>query len=219
MYVNLFPLLPGAMKVIGISSKKNLSQRIETGPVLNDGSFNEEFDELWQHLRNSFGAIAVRDAAALQRRYCEQPDRQYTMLRGYRGDELAGYIILRTCPPNSLRSLRKYPMPKYPIGLIVDYLVDPQDMPLFAAMLDKATTCLLKHGARYLLCLSTVPAFHSILVRRGFLHSGTPLVGSKLSVLRVGFTFTTQLNVEALNNSPWFLTLSDCDTDLLWGSY
>jgi GNAT superfamily N-acetyltransferase len=210
LYMNLFPLLPGSMRVIRLFSKNDASLRLETGPVLSDGSFNNEFDKLWLRLRHSFGASSVRNSAALQQRYGKQPDKRYLLLRCYRSDELAGYMILRICPPNSLRRLRRYP-----IGLIVDYLMESREATLFSAMLGEAIEYLLEQQARYLLCLSTVPAFHSVLAQHGFFHSGTPLIGRQL---HVGFTFKSQSSTNALMNAPWHLTLGDCDMDLVWGS-
>lgn len=210
LYINLFSLLPGSMRVIRLLRKSDPSITLITRPVLNDGSFGNEFDQLWLRLRHSFGATSVRNSATLRQRYGRRPDKHYLLLRCYRSDELAGYMILRICPPNSLRHLRRYP-----IGLVVDYLMESGDTALFSSMLDEAIEYLLKNQARYIVCLSTVPAFHSILTQRGFFHSDTPLLGRQL---QVGFTYKSHSSIENLMNAPWHLTLGDCDMDLLWGS-
>jgi hypothetical protein len=215
LYLCPLPMIPGAMPLLRSVLPTAPALRMEVAAI--SGPTDPELDALWNELRDSFDALVVRDARQLWSRYGMRQDRGYRIIRACRDNRLCAYMIVRVCPPNSLRSLKRYPMGRHPLGLIVDYLVQPDEPRVFAALLDEAGRTLAARGARSILCLSTVPAFHRPLVVRGYLHGGTPLLARKLSSMNVGFTFFTKPGERELAERRWFLTLGDCDMDLTWG--
>src|SRR5262249_45945911 len=81
----------------------------------------ERIDGLWLAVRATHVAMPLRDADHLNRRYGHFRGRSYCLSVAFRGDEVAGCMITRILPRNTLRSLR------WSIGLVVDYLVRDQD--------------------------------------------------------------------------------------------
>lgn len=217
LYLNPVVLIPGALRALAAIRSTDHSLHVEQAVMSAEPAGNPQLDDLWSGLCTRFEALAVRDAQRIQARYGVRPDRRYEILRAYRNGKLCAYMMVRLCPPRSLASLRRYPMGRVPLGLIVDYLVDPGEPRVFATLLDRAHRILLGQGARCFLCLSTVPAFHRELTGRGYLHAGSPLLGRKLSSMDVGFTSYARPSLSDVAGRRWFLTLGDCDMDLTWG--
>jgi hypothetical protein len=217
LYLNPLGLIPGAIPLIRLFVPNDPALRVDVAGTPANADQVFQLDELWTRLRDRFDALAVRDAERLRVRFGPREGRCYQMLRAYRGGSLCGYMLVRVCPPNSLRSLKRHPMGRHPLGLIVDYLVDPDETRTFGTLLNEATRLLMAQGAKSLLCLATVPAFQSELTKRGFMGAGSPLVGRRLSNMDVGFTCYSAPGQPDLSGFKWFLTLADCDLDLTWG--
>jgi GNAT superfamily N-acetyltransferase len=217
LYLNPMALLPGVVPVLNALGAADPSVRIERCAAADITADDYELNNLWETLRTRYEALTLRDAGQLRVRYGLRSDREYLMLRAYRAGRLCAYMMIRICPPSSLRSLKRYFIGRYPLGLVADYLVDPDEPLVFATLLDAASRVSMKQGAKSLLCLSTVPAFHHALVSRGFLHGSTPLLGHKLSTMDVSFTYYNRPGHEELASCGWYLTLGDCDMDLTWG--
>jgi len=217
LYLNPWGLLPGANALLRAIAPVDRGLRLESGEFVILPALASAHDALWQALRSRYQALSVRDAQTLATRYARRDDRHYEIVRAWRGERLCGYMIIRVCPPNSLRSLKRYPVGRRPIGLVVDYLAAPDEPLVFASLLDAAAELLEARGARSMLCLCSVDAFHPHLTRRGFLHGGTPLLRQKLATMDVSFTAHFQPNETVLIGRRWFLTLGDCDMDLTWG--
>lgn len=217
LFLNPLGLIPGIMSLIRTFVPDDPALRVEPGAIPDDPKGISQLDGLWERLRDRFDALAVRDAERLRARFGPREGRCYQMLRAYRDGNLCGYMVVRVCPPNSLRSLKRYPMGRHPLGLIVDYLVDPDDSRTFGTLLTEATRTLMTQGAKSLLCLATVPTFQAELTKRGFMGARSPLVGRRLSAMDVGFTCYSAPGQPDLSGCNWFLTLADCDLDLTWG--
>ncbi|HYT80664.1 MAG TPA: GNAT family N-acetyltransferase [Actinomycetota bacterium] len=214
IFLNPWPMLPIVGR--GMMSRRRRSHpgvRLDVAPIGETLPRPHEIDALWLRVRDGYEALVVRDSATLTARYRQRLGRQYTIMRAYRDSQLAGYMIVRPLPRGSLRPLRRFP-----VGLVVDYLLDRDDPPLFGLMLDAASARLIAQGSRCVVCLSTERPFHVPLKRRGFLSAGTPLVGRKLSRMRIAFTFFTSGEADR-PPSDWMLTFADADSDLTWGSF
>ena len=207
LYLNPWLAVPGARRFLARSPKK-------TPYVLKSGSWPlaapGELDSLWNNSKDRWAPLACRDAAALERRYGPL-GRDYKMLRCYKGDTLVGYMITRIVPAGVIRSL-----PAKPVGLIVDFLVQPgESLEIFRALLAQAFRQLPQDGAAFLMSLTTAGPFAQEFARNGFLHAATPIVGARLSRLKAPFAFAGPA-VAALGPAPWFLTFGDADLDLMW---
>jgi GNAT superfamily N-acetyltransferase len=215
LYLNALPLVPAAMPTVRLFMPSAQITEIREVDILSAASletYAADLDRLWQGLCHRYDALVSRSAQDLILRYSPRKDRNYRLTCAYRGNELIGYMVTRLCPPHSLNSLKRFA-----VGLIVDYLVAPEEGLVFGALLDRAGQALNERGAQCLLCLSTVPEFHKSLVSRGYLHGKTPLLGRKLSAMNIGFTCFSRIEEGGLLDLKWFLTLGDCDMDLLWG--
>ncbi len=166
-----------------------------------------ELDAFWLAARSQFDAISVRDSQTLQLRYGGFDRRDYRMLLAHREGELVGYMVCRTLPRNSLRSLRRS------IGLVADYLILNDDPAVFRTLLKFAAKVSVGAGARAVLCMSNGSRTAAVLSRAGYIYSGTPLIGRKLRSLDVGFTCYSEDSLP----KDWYLTPGDCDLDLSWG--
>jgi hypothetical protein len=217
LYLNPLGLIPGAIPLIRTFVPDDPALRMELGGMPADADGISQLNDLWRRLKDRFDVLAVRDAERLRVRFAPREGRCYQMMRAYRNGSLCGYMVFRVCPPNSLRSLKRYPMGRHPLSLIVDYLVDPDEPRTFGTLLNEATRLTMSQGAKSLLCLATVPAFQSELTKRGFMGAGSPLVGRRLSAMDVGFTCYSAPGQPDLSGCKWFLTLADCDLDLTWG--
>ena len=217
LYLNPFGLIPGMQRAIRALNASSGSLEIAAHPLPADRNVMGDLDQIWDRCRTLLGPLAVRDAEQINLRFARRDHHQYNILVGYRNSIPCGYLVTRVCPARSLASLKNYRLGDDPIGLIVDYLVDPGAPDDFAALLDAGCRLLEQDGARGLLCLSSLPQFHRILSRRGFLHADSPVIGRKLSRMNVSFTAYAKDEGNVAARDDWFLTLGDCDMDRTWG--
>lgn len=168
-----------------------------------------DVDALWVRVRNEFPGIAVRTSASLLARYTTRGDRQYVLVGAYRGQAFVGYMIVRVvdAPSNDARP---------PQGLIVDYLVHPDDTGAFGALLSEAASTLVARGVNRIYAISTLPACQRVLRARGFLSPSTPLLGRWLKGNTKWFTHTAKAESSSPVPAGWHLTLGDCDLDYAW---
>jgi GNAT superfamily N-acetyltransferase len=162
----------------------------------------------WLNIRDAFPAIVARDSASLIARYAARR-RRYELVCAYRGAEVVGYMIVRAVDATSAGS-------KPPAGLIVDYLVRPDDADAFGALLADAARILTARGISRLYAVSTLPACERILRTRGFLSPSTPLLGRWLAGNTKWLTYVTAPGVSPQPPSDWHLTIGDCDLDDAW---
>lgn len=209
LHLNFWPLLPGAVRLLAAGeTDANFQLR---GAPFPSGHLGLEFDRLWDDARGRFGLSSVRSSRSLLERF-GWPGNPYRLLRCERKGTLAGYMITRRLAGGAVRSLRGLPA-----GLIVDYLTAQEGAAqIFSALLAESARQLAGEGPAVILALSSVPAFGRELAKLGFVHSESQLIGKALSRLDVGFTITAASGGEAIAAAPWFLTLGDCDMDLMW---
>ena len=207
LYLYPWLLIPGVSRWQALSRKKDAYEiKVDAWPL----SAPEEFDSLWRQARDRWAPLACRDAAALERRYGPLK-RDYKMLRCCKDGALVGYMVTRIAPAGAIRSL-----PARPTGLIVDFLVRPEESSeIFRALLAGALQHLARDGASCIMSLATTEPFARELARHGFLHAASPLIGPRLSRLKARFAFTGPA-CAALGPAPWYLTLGDADLDLMW---
>lgn len=171
-------------------------------------TFGAEYDQLWSSTEGPSVAASIRDAATLQARFGGGASAGYLLVRATTASgRLEGYCIARELPPGSIRSFSRFP-----IMLVSDYLVRPGAEDAFAPLLDAVVAEARRRGLRFVLCMSSHAPHQRLLRRSGFLSGRTPVLGSRLRKLDVGFTATPNVPVEG-----WHLTPFDCDLDLLFG--
>ena len=183
--------------------------RIETAAIGTTLPESSSLDSLWFRARDRYPLIARRTSADLFRRYSAQPHRGYILIRAGRGQDCVGYMIVRTVRSRSGRSVA-------PAGLVVDWLVDPDDRETFGALLGEAASVLTADGCNRLWCATTVAAQSEMLRSSGFLASDTPLLGRALKGNTKWLTWVATPEAAWVKSAEWYLTLGDCDIDYAW---
>jgi GNAT superfamily N-acetyltransferase len=202
MYVNPWPvrgLLPKAAGGLRVSS-----HAIDPG-----FSAAADLDALWTRLRDAYPSIARRSSTDLVQRYAPREGRRYQLVCAYRGRDCVGFLISRMVESASDTAPSTQ-------GLIVDYLVGPEDADVFAGLLGAAGNWLLDGGAKRIACLSTVPAFERVMRRAGFFSPNTPLIGRAFRHNTKWLTYHSKVDPSLVDPSRWYLTLGDCDLDEVW---
>ena len=168
-----------------------------------------DVDALWMRVRGAFPGLAVRTSATLLARYATRGDCRYILVGAYRGQALVGYMIVRV-----VDALSNAARPSQ--GLIVDYLVHPDDTTAFGALLSEAASTLVDRGVNRIYAISTLPACQRVLRARGFLSPATPLLGRSLKGNTKWFTYAAREGTSSPVPAKWHLTLGDCDLDYAW---
>jgi GNAT superfamily N-acetyltransferase len=161
----------------------------------------ESLNRLWERARHGYEFIATRTADELLQRYAPHGGRNYNWLMCHRGDDCAGYVVVRRGRSH---------------GLLVDFLVEKGDDEALGALLSTGVRTLIGEGAGRVYCLATDPDCERLLKSRGFMSSTTPLLGRRLNSQNKYLTYRTQSNSPAIDPAKWYLTLGDCDLDLAW---
>lgn len=182
--------------------------RVEASSMDSVGGARAALDNLWSRLRRSYPAMALRDGERILARYAARGARRYLLLLCHTPHSCAGYMVVRDVQPLSTGTPPGD-------GLIVDYLVPPDDPAVFQALLHEAVSSLLATGVRRIYCLSTVPACQRVLASHGFLSPSTPVLGQRLQGNTKWLTLTTT-GTPPVDAAAWHLTLGDCDLDHAW---
>lgn len=167
--------------------------------------FDAEFDA--PYARVPGGITAVRDRGTLSARFTDSP-RDYRLARAYRNGALAGYAVMRVLPPGSIRSFGRFPT-----VMVSDYWAPPEDAAVFRALMRAVARFASASRVRFMLCMTNHARHRRVLAAGGFVTHDTPVIGSRLAKLGVGFTETPSAPA-----GHWHLTPFDCDLDLLFGA-
>jgi hypothetical protein len=163
-------------------------------------TFDRTHDELWQRVAPSFSHLAVRDAAYLNWRYVDPPDRTYACVTAFRGDEPCGFIVTRRFRDEELLK-----------GRIVDVLARSDDVETWAELVGGAVErfrddgCDLVHGLG-----STVPAIMEAYKMCGFRSNPEHARTSQY----IAYTNLESVDKNAFyDGDNWHVSLGDADTD------
>jgi hypothetical protein len=183
--------------------------RIEMSSAGSAAGAASSLDDLWSRVQRSYPAVALRTGVQVLERFAAYGTRQYTLLRCFRGDACAGYMVVRPVRPLSGAGTARD-------GLIVDFLVAPDDAAAFQALLREGVGALVDAGVRRIYCVSTLPACRRVLASHGFLSPSTPLLGRRLRGNVKWLTVAAAPGAPQVDATAWHLTLGDCDLDQVW---
>jgi hypothetical protein len=107
-----FHILSIGNKLSNIFYSKQASQDVEVHELK---KFDESINGFWERVGRQYNCIIVRDEEYLNWRYCDPRGGLFRILEAKNGESTIGFIVLRI---NSIDE-------EYPVGYIVDYLVDP----------------------------------------------------------------------------------------------
>jgi hypothetical protein len=173
--------------------------RSELAEVREEQGFDDSYDELWQSVRDRFGACLARDREHLRRRYGGRPER-YRVLGCRRENRLLGYCILTS------KQFSEDPrMGSMKLGTIVDCLFDPDSPAALQSLLERAVRLLGQDGMHAVLCTASHAAVTGLLRANGFL----AIPGN----LNFALHNCTSVPVGDIPLDAWHLMRGDSDAD------
>lgn len=186
-----------AMPLVFRSRRRKGGSAISLAPI---ATFDESHDELWRRVAPSFSHLAVRDAAFLNWRYVDPPDRTYDRHAAFRGGELVGWIVTRKLRDGELTK-----------GRIVDVLARADDAEAWEALIgetvDRLRTegCDLVHGLG-----STITPIMDAYRASGFRANPEHARVSQY----IAYTNLETVDRDAFyDGDNWHVSLGDADTD------
>jgi hypothetical protein len=157
-------------------------------------SFDRSFDAFWEKVQGDYPVIVKADAPYLQWKFFERPDLTYTVFKTSRGNELAGYIVLRSDERAGVKT-----------GFIVDILAGRDDVAAIETLVEEAMSWFRKEAVDL---VSTqkffIPTYEEVMKRKGF------LTKPSRRVRRIILTINNQSIPRDVVADPhnWFITRS-----------
>ena len=162
-------------------------------------NFDERFDWFFEQILHKLPVITERSSEILRWKYSLIPYIQYQKLKVERNGNICGYSILR-------KERNK--------GIIVDFLVDPDDIPAFHLLLSHSIKFFRNQKVSFVECLFTHSRFRNLARRHGFFPGKRKRENSLLVKDRSGI-----LNAHLLNSlDNWHITFGDSDRDMWVGT-
>lgn len=161
-------------------------------------AFDERFDRLWQRSRGDYPVMIVRDRRYLSWRFLGRPDAVYTMLAATRGEDLLGYLVVRSTDRLGERW-----------GYLVDFLVRDRSPQVFAMLVEHGIECLRGEGVKAISCRVVVPPYRRSLYRLGFL----PLRWGPRGYLSAYVPASDPQYLAYRAVRQWFVTMGDGDLE------
>ncbi len=174
--------------------------RIRIGKI---DRFDDRFDSFWEESSRGYDMITVRDAAFLNWRYCDIPNRTYQIFAATYQGKLRGYIVLRQEFRDDLER-----------GYIVDMLAGRQDKAAWTRLLDFAFRHFQTSGVDVasFVCGQENKDLLDRFRRNGFLIKTQK---SKLIAHSGGTDYYRKL-IHRFDHAPdYYLTRGDADTDYM----
>jgi hypothetical protein len=162
--------------------------------------FDARFDALWRDVAPGFSHLAVRDATYLNWRYCDAPDREYSRVAAWRGDDLLGWVVGRSFRDGQLAK-----------GRIVDILARRDDVETWHYLIDRAVAGFEAAGVDLVHGLgSTVGELVQAYRECGFRENPAHARESQY----IAYNRIDGLDQDAFyNGDNWHVSLGDSDTD------
>jgi hypothetical protein len=166
------------------------------------GQLDCHFDEFWFTVRDKYPAMLIRDRAFLAWRFARVSERHYHILVARAGDQLLGYIVLRT---STIRGAKT--------GLIMDLLVAR------GVSGEMAGTCLVAEAEAYFRSrgvsliaglMAPLAVEYRILRQAGY-RPLPPVLAPRIFRFAF-FTHNAGKAVLPLSGHDWFVTLADYES-------
>ena len=170
--------------------------------IVEKTGFDDQFTLFWNKVKDKYPLWFVRDASFLTWRYIENPCRQYNILVAMKHEEMIGYLILR-------RGIIR----KFPVGAIVDLVVEPTERGDLAAQLlvREAVMRFRKEKLSLSVCVMRPRAQEEKAIK----HQGYRQIPKAISPQKVDMsikTFSEDCPRELIYNvNNWYVTLGDFD--------
>lgn len=162
--------------------------------------FDDRFDAFFERVAPTFRNLAVRDAAYLNWRYLDIPDRTYEAHAAFEGDEVRGLVVTRTLIDEDLVK-----------GRIVDLLAPHPEVEMWHYLLSRTVARFRETGADLVHGLGAVEgpimqAYTECGFRPNPEHSRTSQY--------IAYTIADGVDPDVFyDGNAWYVTLGDSDTD------
>lgn len=161
-----------------------------------EGPFTPDYDRLWERVVSAFDFIAERKASYLEWKFHQVPYVRYDVLEARRGEELSGYAVVRIAERNGVK-----------LGLLVDWLVDPNDEETAGRLLDSVFVWARERGAARVQTFTFDERLSRRLYHKGFMKLSSPMQ----FCLRIHSEHIDEHFFE--NTSGWHVCFGDSDQD------
>ncbi len=126
--------------------------------------FGAEYDELWERARGSYVMCVRRDAAYLNWKYVDCPQRSYALREVRRGEQLLGYAVSRHVEHEGLR-----------LGWLLDVFAQADDHAAKDALIGDVLADFRQAGVARAQAFSLNAALRDDLARHGFFAGASPM--------------------------------------------
>jgi GNAT superfamily N-acetyltransferase len=158
-----------------------------------------ELDQLWNRLCGIAPVIAVRDRRFLNWRFAQRPDASYRFVVAMRDSDLIGYLVFRVAEIEGAKW-----------GYLVDFMAEGPTLMPFKLLLRHAESCLMREGAKVIVCDAAPARFRRALMRSGYL----PSRARKPIYLSANLN-SADPELQVFADVPrWFVTASDGNLEL-----
>jgi len=181
LMINVFKIIFNEVKIINHSG-------ISLIEIYN---FNEKFDDLWKRASKSIPILTVRNRAYLNWRYIKSPT-NYVIIAAEKLDLIKGYIVLDVSRDN--------------YGIIVDFLVCPEDNQILKCLLLKAISIFKEKKLYNVKCIMpNDQRFSNVFHKIGFRKDSK-------RILFVAKPYSENIPQTFLENTAnWLITMGDSD--------
>jgi hypothetical protein len=162
--------------------------------------FDARFDAFFERVAPSFQNLAVRDAAYLNWRYLDIPDRTYEAHAAFRGDEVLGFVVTRTLVDEGIVK-----------GRIADLLAPHADVEMWHYLLSRTVARFREAGADLVHGLGAVDG----ALMRAYGECGfRPNPEHSRTSQYIAYTTADGVDPDVFyDGNTWYVTLGDSDTD------
>jgi GNAT superfamily N-acetyltransferase len=155
--------------------------------------FGAEFDRLWETARGSYAMCVRRDAAYLNWKYVDCPQRDYARRAAWRGEDLVGYAVSRCALHDGLR-----------LGWLLDVFAHADDHAAKDALIGAVLDDFRGQGVARAQAFSLNACLRADLERRGFFAGLSPMQ----------FCVRSRVALDPLRDpGRWHVVFGDSDMD------
>ena len=158
--------------------------------------FGASFDQLWERASTGYDFVAERSAAYLEWKYHRARHATYDIFQALRGDDVAGFLVLRLAESSGVR-----------LGLVVDLFAHPEDREVLDALIDRAAEWGRANQVARLQTFTLDQRLAGRLRYKGFFEIGSPME----FCLRIRSEYADESFFR--DTSRWHVAFGDSDQD------
>lgn len=159
--------------------------------------FDDSFDEFFARIAPRYGIMVARNSRYLNWKFVQKPFNNYKRYAAFdRSGELSGYMVTKS---ECYETLNR--------GRIIDFLVDPDKLRIFEALVNFCCKDFRKTKVDYVQLISSVPIIIGLVKKNGFMQARKPV----RFMVKNWEQYFEESSVGNIDN--WYVTESDGDGD------